>query len=421
MEKAALLLENYIRGHLADVCRPAGGLFAHPFLDPGSIYHANLWDWDSFWTVYGILTTAGPDPVFMEHARGNVLNFLSVQAPDGYIPMYLSREPEFGDYLLRRHRAGKPANMHKPFLCQQALLISLATDDVSWIRPHLMSLEKYLNYARETYYHEASGLYRFADDVMIGMDNDPAVFGRPPYSTASMFLNGFMYGELLAMGRLVGMCSGDAKPWQDQAHALSAAMARECWDPRDRFYYSVDTDVRTRGYDWFHKGLGVFWHTLPIRIRTWTGFIPMLYGMAATPQAAQLRSVLMDPNIFLGSCGVRTLDRNERMYNLEATSNPSNWLGPVWMVSNYVAFRGLLNYGFDDDARQIAEKSLNLLARDIEKTGTLHEYYHPETGEPIVNADFLNWNMLALSMYRELEGDPPLLPFAELDQGDYPC
>ena len=185
--------------------------------------------------------------------------------------------------------------------------------------------------------------------------------------------------------------------------------------------YSVDTDVRTRGYDWFHKGLGVFWHTLPIRIRTWTGFIPMLYGMAATPQAAQLRSVLMDPNIFLCSCGVRTLDRNERMYNLEATSNPSNWLGPVWMVSNYVAFRGLLNYGFDDDARQIAEKSLNLLARDIEKTGTLHEYYHPETGEPIVNADFLNWNMLALSMYRELEGDPPLLPFAELDQGDYPC
>ena len=421
MENAALLLENYIRGHLTDICRPAGGLFAYPFLDPGSVYHANLWDWDSFWTVYGLLTVAGPDPELMEHARGNVLNFLSVQFPDGYIPMYLSREEEYGDYLLRRHRAGRPANMHKPFLCQQALLISLASKDVEWIRPHLMGLEKYLNYARETYYHEQTGLYRFADDVMIGMDNDPAVFGRPPYSTASMFLNGFMYGELLSMARLMGMCSGDGSVFQMQARELSTAMGRECWDPRDRFFYSVDTDVRTRGYDWFHKGMGVFWNSLPIRIRTWTGCIPMLYGMISTPQARQIRDALMDPEIFLGSAGLRTLDRGERMYCLEKSSNPSNWLGPVWLVSTYVAFRGLMNYGFDADARLLAEKSLNMLCRDIEKTGTMHEYYHPETGEPIMNPDFLNWNMLALSMVRECEGEPPLLPFMELDTGDFPC
>jgi putative isomerase len=36
------------------------------------------------------------------------------------------------------------------------------------------------------------------------------------------------------------------------------------------------------------------------------------------------------------------------------------------------------------------------------KTGTLHEYYNPETCGPIMNSGFINWNILALNMYKEL-------------------
>ena len=42
------------------------------------------------------------------------------------------------------------------------------------------------------YFYENCGLYVWADDVMIGMDNDPATFGRPRFSTANMYLNSFM-------------------------------------------------------------------------------------------------------------------------------------------------------------------------------------------------------------------------------------
>ena len=92
------------------------------------------------------------------------------------------------------------------------------------------------------------------------------------------------------------------------------------------------------------------------------------------------------------------------MYNLGASNNPSNWLGPVWGVSNYMVFRGLQKYGFHEDARALAEKTVRLFGQDLEASGCLHEFYHPDTGEPIMTHGFQNWNFLVLNMIAYLEG-----------------
>jgi putative isomerase len=63
-----------------------------------------------------------------------------------------------------------------------------------------------------------------------------------------------------------------------------------------------------------------------------------------------------------------------------------------------MVFDGLLKYGFIEEAKELAEKSVKLFAQDIEKTGELHEYYDPESGEPINNPDFQNWNLLSIKM-----------------------
>ena len=115
--------------------------------------------------------------------------------------------------------------------------------------------------------------------------------------------------------------------------------------------------------------------------------------------------------------GVRTLSCDEKMYNLEATQNPSNWLGPIWIIVQYAVFRALLNYGYRKEAEALCENVLNMLGDDLRKTGTLHEFYNPETGEPIYNPDFINWNILALNMADELDGKPSIdryLPFDKL-------
>lgn len=63
-----------------------------------------------------------------------------------------------------------------------------------------------------------------------------------------------------------------------------------------------------------------------------------------------------------------------------------------------------MNYGYREEAKIICDRTLKLLGCDLRKSGELHEYYNPETGEPVINPGFVNWNVLALNMADELEG-----------------
>ena len=417
MEKDLALILSYIEERIPSVFKQSSKRFPYPFIDPGSIYDGNLWDWDTFWTVYGLISYVQTHPkdeaAFREklilHGKGNVLNFLAFQLEDGYIPMMVANDIQGDDeesYLIRKHREGHILNMHKPFLCQQAALVSDFCQDYSWLSQHLPRFEKYFACYDKYYLHQKTSLYVWADDVMIGMDNDPASFGRPRFSTANVFLNAFMVLELQANAKILAALghTDHAANYTAKAQALAAAIQKHCWDTRDRFFYSQDVDVKTRAYDWFHKGLGVFWDTLPIKIRTWTGFVPLLAGIATKKQAeAIVRIHIEDENTFASPFGIRSLSKDEKMYNLEATNNPSNWLGPIWLVVNYVTFRGLLNYGYVQEARTLYDQTFRLLNEDLRQSGELHEYYVPETGEPVMSAGFLNWNMLVVNMAQELD------------------
>ena len=128
-------------------------------------------------------------------------------------------------------------------------------------------------------------------------------------------------------------------------------------------------------------------------------------GIATAEQAQRMvKENLLNERTFWAPYGVRTLSRLEKMYNLRATHNPSNWQGPIWGISNYMVFRGLVDYGFRHEARQLAEKTISLFGKDLQQHGVLHEYYNPETGEPIINPGFQNWNYLVLNMLAWMEG-----------------
>ena len=87
------------------------------------------------------------------------------------------------------------------------------------------------------------------------------------------------------------------------------------------------------------------------------------------------------------------------MYAIIKSGNPSCWLGPIWGISNYMVFDGLVKYGFHQQAADLAKKTILLFGQDIEKNGEMHEYYHPETGEGVNNPGFQNWNLLSLNMF----------------------
>ena len=108
---------------------------------------------------------------------------------------------------------------------------------------------------------------------------------------------------------------------------------------------------------------------------------------------------------FFAPHGVRTLGKTEKMYAIIKSGNPSCWLGPIWGISNYMVFEGLVKYGYIEDATDLAEKTLTMFGRDIEACGEMHEYYDPETGLGVNNPGFQNWNLLAINMYEWLQNN----------------
>lgn len=417
MDKYEKLIRDFVKDNTSAVLKQPRKFIKYPFIDPGSVYDGNVWDWDTFWSVYGFLNIADSyedkttKENLIKHAKGNVLNFFDHQLEDGYIPMMIELGEWEEPYLNMKHKEGIIMNMHKPFLCNQICLISDYIGDYQWVSENLSNLDKYFECYDKYYFNENCGLYVWCDDIMIGMDNDPATFGRPKFSTANIYLNSFMIKEFQSMEKIC-KTFGDTKKaefFANKRKTLELCIQAECWDNRDKFFYSVDVDIKTRKFDWFHQGLGVFWKTLPIKIRVWSGFLPMYVGIATEEQAKHMVKHIFDEETFFSPYGIATLAKDEKMFDLSVTNNPSNWLGPIWLVVNYVVFRSLMNYGYKDEAKIICDNTVNLLGSDLEKTGSLHEYYDPYTGEPIMNGGFINWNILAINMIDELNGKKPML------------
>jgi len=202
---------------------------------------------------------------------------------------------------------------------------------------------------------------------------------------------------------------------------LKAAIQKNCWDPKDGFYYSVDINLRPVTNEpsvifgqtmVLHSGMPRTYDGLIQRFGVWSGFLAM-WAEVATPEQAKrmVAQNFKDTATFNATYGVRTLSKLEKMYSVRASNNPSNWQGPIWGISNYLTWRALVKYGFTTEARELATKTITLFGRDVKRNGAMHEYYEPDTGEPVLNKGFQNWNYLVLNMINWMEGKPAIEEF----------
>ena len=49
------LIRDYLFEKMDKVMKKPYGNYKYPFIDPGSAYDGNLWDWDTFWAVYAMI------------------------------------------------------------------------------------------------------------------------------------------------------------------------------------------------------------------------------------------------------------------------------------------------------------------------------------------------------------------------------
>jgi putative isomerase len=386
------------------------GILKHPSVSqslPGKNYSTQLWDWDTLRTSQGLFRVAALQhdealkQKLCEHVSGSLLNFLDHASADGRIPIMMTATDADPFRVLGPDANSR--NQAKPVFGQLGLLAADQRGEVEWLAPHFDTILRFYEAwtARNT---SSVGLLVWGDDVAIGDDNDPTTFGRPFFSSANLLLNCLFHQDLLAsaeLARRLGRAQ-DQDRLSVQAGTLAQQIQTYCWDPRDSYFYSVDVqcvDRRAELIPTVKRGMDMSWKCLPMRIQMFTGLLPLWCGIASQKQADELVKVnyLADDRLCAG-WGVRSLSSRESMYSLAFSSNPSNWLGPVWIIVNYFAWKGLQRYGFHKEAAALAGKTISLLASDLKGNGSLNEYYHPDTGAALSHKGFMDWNLLVLEM-----------------------
>jgi len=403
-------LRSYFAANAPQLLRAPDGILKYPSVSPslpGKRYSTQLWDWDTLWTSQGLFRLAVLEhdeslkQKLCEHVSGSLLNFLDHASAEGRIPILMM--PSDPDPLQVLGTSAKSKNQAKPVFGQLGLLAADQRGDVAWLAPYFDTILHF--YDAWTAHNTSSiGLLVWGDDVAIGDDNDPTTFGRPPFSSANLLLNCLFYQDLLAsaeLARRLGRAK-DHDRLSAQAQTLAQQIQTYCWDPRDSYFYSVDVqcvDRRAELIPTVPRGMDMSWKSLPLRIQMFTGFLPLWCGIASQAQAAELVRVNYAADDRLcARWGVRSLSSRESMYSLAFSSNPSNWLGPVWIIVNYFAWKGLQRYGFQTEAAALADKTIALLASDLKVNGSLNEYYHPDTGAALSHKGFMDWNLLVLEM-----------------------
>ena len=403
-------LLRYFAANAPQLLRPPNGILKLPSVSPslpGKQYSTQLWDWDTLWTSQGLFRLAAlqhDEPLkqkLCEHVSGSLLNFLDHASAEGRIPILMTTTDPDPFRVLGSNGASK--NQAKPVFGQLGLLAADQRGEVGWLAPYFDTILRF--YDAWTAHNTSSiGLLVWGDDVAIGDDNDPATFGRPFFSSANLLLNCLFYEDLIASAELARRLGRpkDHDRLAAQAETLAQQIRTYCWDPRDSYYYSVDVqcvDRRAELIPTVKRGMDMSWKSLPMRIQMFTGFLPLWCGIASQTQANELVKInyLADDRL-RARWGVRSLSSRESMYSLAFSSNPSNWLGPVWIIVNYFAWKALQRYGFHTEAAALADKTISLLGSDLKVNGSLNEYYHPDTGAALSHNGFMDWNLLVLEM-----------------------
>ncbi|QNK00147.1 trehalase family glycosidase [Dyella telluris] len=181
-------------------------------------------------------------------------------------------------------------------------------------------------------------------------------FGGSTHHYADASLNSLLYRYerdlhdfALQLGR-----AGDAGRWAKAADARKAAMNKYLWNAKDGMY---------RDYDFVAGKPSPFPYV--------TTYYPLWAG-AASPQ--QAKAVSGKLTIFERKGG---LSMDDRPVGLQ-------WGDPFgWAPTNWLAVKGLDDYGFHDDARRIATKFAASVDQGLADDGTIREKYNMALG----NAD----------------------------------
>ena len=199
-------------------------------------------------------------------------------------------------------------------------------------------------------------------------------------SQESVDLNAYLYAEKLWLAQmaLVLDLPEQKQKWHLQARTLAKQIQTEMFDVKSGFFYDIRFDKNKRVL-LSHLGKGV------------EGWIPLWANVATASQAKQMIESHLTSKQFATNVPFPTVSADNKLF-----APARYWRGPVWLDQAWFGLKGLKNYGYDTEAKQLAEQLITH-ADGVLDDGVIRENYHPLTGEGLHCNNF-SWSASVLLM-----------------------
>jgi len=330
------------------------------------------WQWDScflsFFTNYsnGSIT-----------ALNNLDNLYRLQRGDGYISMAYKIDSETEAYGER---------INPPLYAWVEWEYYLISGDCSRFERVLPIIEGLYGFIENNRTRNC-GLYYFEDTGSSGMDNSP----RCGYSAYDLKGSDICFIDLacqqslsaLCMSKMFGVLKNAEKAefYKNENERINALINKYHYSEKTGFYY-----------DFFARSSASARVKL-INTKTAAAFWTLLCGAATGDRLERVVEHMLSPDEFYTPTPFASLSKDDLNYD----ASGGYWLGGSWHPTNFVAVRGLYQNGYKKEAREAAERFLDV----IEKTGGIWECYSPEENAPAkrengttVRENFVGWGAL---------------------------
>lgn len=321
----------------------------------GQVFHESL----------SMLAYAYMDP---RSAEDSQRVYMARQGDDGYIGYRV------GPYANRTFPTNGEATTSAPFFAWENWEIYRVSHDRSFLQEAYRSSSALANYILRTRDKDHDGFLVWGGNAMLENVRDSAdviwhLLGGAddsPSKVKALDLMCMMVKEersLAAMARELGK-RDEAERWTKEADRTAKLVRTRMWDEQTGYFYNLARDSGT-----FTTKDGISLKRPEI-----IAFLPLWAGIATKEQAARLVKNLTDPNTFWRRFGVPTLSADDTFYEPNIT-RCCQWNGAVWFLWDYLVFRGLLDYGYREQAAEIAQRNMDAAIYQLKNNHRFWESY----------------------------------------------
>ncbi|MBO3768026.1 MAG: trehalase family glycosidase [Thermoproteota archaeon] len=344
----------------------------YSFTMPSKVGYRHQWLWDS---AFHSIVLSNYD---IKLAKEELMNLFINQKDDGRIPheIFLTKELCKSIWGVDDY---SPWTTQPPVIAVAVDRITSKEKDKKFMEIALNSLIKYDKWFRKFRDEDKDGLVAYHDPLESGWDNskrwDAYVKKEKKYISEGMLpieavdLNSLIFVQRKVISSLARFFGNKelSEEYENLAVKIKDKIVNLMWDESTKFFFDIEDKTHNK-----------------TMVKTPAAFLTLFAKVATKGQANYLVEHLVNEKEFKRKLPLPTLSADDSNYD------PMNfWRGPTWINLVWFTYNGLLNYGFKDVARDLANSVIEAMAKNT----TCNEYYNSESGEPL-GVRYFGWSTL---------------------------